>query len=153
MSFDSTNASACITTLQSLGCGAHSRPTICDGVLKGLITQTYTGLGGAAPPCNMAPRVRIGQSRCGRHATSGSSPFQRVRVGSVLQQHHSATGPGVDMHRILSRLRRSRGELHEHAVLGDELHVDEHPVRAGPHLLANGAVRRHAGGAGLHDDR
>ena len=54
MSFDSTNASACITTLQSLGCGAHSRPTICDGVLKGLITQTYTGLGGAAPPCNMA---------------------------------------------------------------------------------------------------
>ena len=51
MSFDATNADACVSALQSLACDADALPSICGGVLVGLVQS-----GGA---CNMARQLAL----------------------------------------------------------------------------------------------
>ena len=51
MSFDATNADACVSALQSIACDADALPAICSGVLVGLVQS-----GGA---CNLARQLAL----------------------------------------------------------------------------------------------
>jgi hypothetical protein len=53
MSFDATNAAACVTALGALACAADGRPAICDDVLTGLVAQGSSPTGS----CDMARQL------------------------------------------------------------------------------------------------